>query len=143
MDEFRKKIMAGIIAKRIRCQALSIDFVTERDLQLQRVDSPSLHLGNNMNEVMVKFQSSRLSDKNIVSQFVTEIDRYLEKLASNEKLKDDFGKKAKKTYEEFKKKLPIGFVDMDLNIIDSLTTKYCGFELINKVEITDDMFIID
>ena len=143
MDDFRKKIMAGIIAKRIRYQALSIDFVTERDLQLQRVDTPSLHLGNNMNEVMVKFQSSRLSDKAIISQFVTEIDKYLEKLSSNEKLKEDFGKKAKKTYEEFKKELPIGFVDKDLNIIDSLTTKYCGFELINKSEITDDMYIIN
>ena len=143
MDDFRKKIMAGIIAKRIKCQALSIDFVTERDLQLQRIDNPSLHLGNNMNEVMVKFQSSRLSDKTVVSQFVTEIDKYLDKLSSNEKLKDDFGKKAKKTYEEFKKELPVGFVDKDLNIIDSLTSKYCGFELIDKTGIEDDMYIIN
>ena len=46
-------------------------------------------------------------------------------------------------WEEFKKELPIGFVDKDLNIIDSLTTKYCGFELINKSEITEDMYIIN
>lgn len=143
LDDFRKKIMVGIIAKRIKCQALSIDFVTERDIQLERVDNPSLHLGNNLNEVMVKFQSSRLSDKAIISQFVTEIDKYLEKLTSNEKLKDDFGKKAKKVFENFRKEIPSGFVDKDLNIIDALTTKYCGFELINKAEITDDMYIIN
>ena len=65
------------------------------------------------------------------------------KLSSNEKLKDDFGKKAKKTYEEFKKELPVGFVDKDLNIIDSLTSKYCGFELIDKTGIEDDMYIIN
>lgn len=142
LDEYREKIMVGIISNRIKLQALSVDFFTMKDL-LNKMEKPSLHLGNNINDLMVKFQSSRLTDKEIVSQFVTEIDIYIGKLVESDKLKEDFGKKAKNLFEEYKKNLPVGFVVDDLSIIDKLTTKYCGFELVNKEEITDDMFIID
>lgn len=141
-DEFRKKILAAVIAKRIVYQALSVDFITERDLQLGRIDNPSLHLGDSIDEVMRKFQSSKISDKKIITQFEKETEHYLEKLAENDKLKENFGRKAQKVYAEFNKNLPAGFIDKDLDLMDSLTKEYCGFELINKNPLNDDMFII-
>ena len=142
LDDFRKLLIVAFIAKRIDIQALSVDFVTERDLQLGRYDKPSLNLGNNLSDTMIKFQSSRIADKNAISQFTIEINRYIEKLSQNEKLKVDFEKKARKTFADLQKELTHGFVINDLKLFDEIVKEICGFDLIDKKAMSDDMYII-
>lgn len=123
-NEFRKLLIVAYIAKRLKVQPLSVDFVTERDLMQNRKDKPGLHLGNSMNEVMVRFQSSRLKDKKDIEQFKKETEHFVEKLSGNE---DKFFSEAEKTYKSMKEELPAGFIQNDLDLMNELVK-----ELTNK-----------
>lgn len=128
-NEFRKLLIVAYIAKRLKVQPLSVDFVTERDLMQNRKDKPGLHLGNSMNEVMVRFQSSRFKDKKDIEQFKKETVHFMEKLSGNE---EKFFSEAEKTYKSMKEELPAGFIQNDLDLMNELVK-----ELTNKTLFED------
>ena len=132
LNDFRKLIIVSFISKRLKIQPLSIDFVTERDLLQDRKDKPGLHLGNSMNEVMVRFQSSRIKDKNDIEQFTKEMNLLINDIKNDAETKDKFGKWAKETYENIKKELPTGFVQNDLDLMDEVVSELCNITLIEK-----------
>ena len=138
LESFRKLLIIALIAKRLKVQPLSIDFVTEKDLLQDRADKPSIHLGNNMNEVMVKFQSTRLRDKKDIDEFTKDMKHFIERVTDNEKTNEKFGKMAKDSYKEFCKELPTGFVRDDLELMDAAVSEICKFNLIEKKELGDD-----
>ena len=132
LNSFRKIILAGYIAKRLKMQPLSIDFVTEKDLNFNREDNPSLHLGNNLSEVMIKYQSTRLSDKHDIDQFIKEMNLLIKDIESDAAVREEFGKMALSTYKELTamKNLPFGFVNEDFELMDEEIHRLCGFNLI-------------
>ncbi|WP_022930864.1 tubulin-like doman-containing protein [Treponema bryantii] len=129
-NDFRKLLLVSYIAKRLIVQPLSVDFVTERDLMQERKDKPSLHLGNTMNEVMVRFQSSRLTDKKDITQFEKEVNHLIEELKSREETKTKFGNRAKEIYETIKNDLPAGFLQDDLDLMNEIVKEITGIVLI-------------
>mgnify|MGYP002854125942 CR=1 FL=1 len=130
-NEFRKLLLVAFIAKRLKVQALSIDFVTERDLMQDRKDKPSLHLGNSMNKVMVRFQSSRLADKKDIAQFEKEVGHFKEKLSGNE---DKFYAEAEKLYTAIKNELPSGFIPDDLDLMNDVVKEITNKALFDTKE---------
>lgn len=129
-NEFRKLLIVSYIAKRLNIQALSVDFVTERDLIQDRKDKPSLHLGNNLNEVMVRFQSSRIKDKNDIEQFTKETQHLIDEIKSNSETKKEFGSRAKEIFKTIQKNLPSGFVQNDLDLMNEVVKELCDVVLI-------------
>ena len=77
-----------------------------------------------MNEVMVRFQSSRLKDKKDIEQFKKETAHFMEKLSGNE---EKFFSEAEKIYKSMKEELPAGFIQNDLDLMNELVK-----ELTNK-----------
>ena len=136
-DLFRKYLLISIIAKRLKLQALSVDFLTARDLELNRKDSPSLHLGNNLNDVMIKFQSSRINDKKDIAQFSTETKLLITELNQRPDEKETFGKWAKETFQKYSSTdtLPYGLVADDFEKMNDITKEICGFNLIEPKSI--------
>jgi len=131
-NEFRKLLIVAYIAKRLKVQPLSVDFVTERDLMQNRKDKPGLHLGNSMNEVMVRFQSSRLKDKKDIEQFKKETEHFMEKLSGNE---EKFFSEAEKTYKSMKEELPAGFIQNDLDLMNELVKELTNKSLFEDKEL--------
>ena len=132
LNDFRKLLIVAYVAKRLDVQALSVDFVTERDLLQDRKDKPSLHLGNSMNEVMIRFQSSRVKDKNDIEQFTKEINHFIEKLNGNE---DKFFSEAEKLYANIKNELPSGFVQEDLDLMNEVVKQISNKPLFENKEL--------
>lgn len=131
-NDFRKLLIVAYIAKRLKAQALSVDFVTERDLAQDRKDKPSLHLGNSMNEVMARFQSSRIKDKNDIEKFQKEIKLLIDDIKSDAGTKETFGKWAQEVYDTIKNELPAGFIQDDLDLMNEIVAELCGITLIEK-----------
>ena len=129
-NDFRKLLIVSYIAKRLTVQPLSVDFVTERDLMQERKDKPSLHLGNTMNEVMVRFQSSRLTDKKDITQFEKEVGHLIDELKSREESKTKFEERAKEVYGTIKNELPAGFLQDDLDLMNEIVNEITGIVLI-------------
>lgn len=130
-NDFRKLLIVAYIAKRLHVQPLSIDFVTERDLAQDRKDKPGLHLGNSLNEVMVRFQSSRAKDKNDIEQFTKEVKHFIEKLTGNE---EKFYLEAEKIYKNIKDELPPGFVQEDLDLMNDVVKRISNKTLFENKE---------
>lgn len=130
-NDFRKLLIVAYIAKRLHVQPLSIDFVTERDLAQDRKDKPGLHLGNSLNEVMVRFQSSRAKDKNDIEQFTKEVKHFIEKLKGNE---EKFYLEAVKIYKNIKDELPPGFVQEDLDLMNDVVKQISNKTLFENKE---------
>lgn len=130
-NDFRKLLIVAYIAKRLHVQPLSIDFVTERDLAQDRKDKPGLHLGNSLNEVMVRFQSSRAKDKNDIEQFTKEVKHFIEKLTGNE---EKFYLEAEKVYKNIKDELPSGFVQEDLDLMNDVVKQISNKTLFENKE---------
>lgn len=130
-NDFRKLLIVAYIAKRLHVQPLSIDFVTERDLAQYRKDKPGLHLGNSLNEVMVRFQSSRAKDKNDIEQFTKEVKHFIEKLKGNE---EKFYLEAEKIYKNIKDELPPGFVQEDLDLMNDVVKQISNKTLFENKE---------
>ena len=131
-NDFRKLLIVAYIAKRLKVQALSVDFVTERDLAQDRKDKPGLHLGNSMNEVMIRFQSSRIKDKNDITKFQKEINLLIDDIKSNSDTKETFGAWAQDTYANIKNELPAGFTQDDLDLMNEVVFDLCKITLIEK-----------
>lgn len=138
-NEFRKLLIVAYIAKRLKVQSLSIDFVTERDLVQERKDKPSLHLGNSMNEVMVRFMSSRLSDKKAIEQFKKETELLISDIKDDSDTKKTFVSWAKDTYEKIKNDLPAGFVPDDLDLMNEVVSDLCSVTLIEEKKLRSRM----
>ena len=132
LDDFRKLLIVAYIAKRLKVQALSVDFVTERDLAQDRKDKPGLHLGNSMNEVMIRFQSSRIKDRNDIGQFQKEINLLIDDIKSDSDTRETFGSWAQDVYAEIKNALPAGFIQDDLDLMNEVVLDLCGITLIEK-----------
>ena len=132
LNDFRKLLIVSYIAKRLHVQPLSVDFVTERDLAQDRKDKPGLHLGNSMNEVMVRFQSSRLKDKKDIEQFTKETELLINDIKNDSATKETFGNWAKDVYERIKNELPSGFVQDDLDLMNEVVSELCNITLIQK-----------
>ena len=131
LDGFRKLLIVAYIAKRLHVQPLSIDFVTERDLAQDRKDKPGLHLGNSLNQVMIRFQSSRTKDKNDIEQFTKEVKHFIEKLAGYE---EKFYLEAEKVYKNIKDELPPGFVQKDLDLMNDVVKQISNKTLFENKE---------
>lgn len=131
-NEFRKLLIVAYIARRLKVQSLSVDFVTERDITQNRKDKPGLHLGNSMNEVMVRFQSSRLKDKKDIEQFKKETELLIEDIKKDSETKETFEDWAKESYAKTKNELPAGFVQDDLDLMNEVVYALCGITLIEK-----------
>ena len=113
----------------------SIDFFTEKDMGKSKEErNPSLHLGKNLNEVMVKYQSSRLSDKKAIDLFIKDMTLLLNDIESDNEVKKEFGEMARSTYKNLisMKELPFGFVNEDLDLMDEEVQRLCGFNLIER-----------
>lgn len=132
LNDFRKLLIVAYIAKRLKVQALSVDFVTERDLTQDRKDKPGLHLGNSMNEVMIRFQSSRIKDKNDITKFQKEINLLIDDIKSNSDTKETFGAWAQDAYANIKNELPAGFTQDDLDLMNEVVFDLCKITLIEK-----------
>lgn len=130
LDDFRKLLLVAYVARRLQIQALSVDFVTERDLAQDRKDKPSLHLGNSMNEVMTRFQSTRLSDKKDIEQFEKEINLLINDIKNDAETKRKFSDYAKETYNRINRELPTGFVQDDLDLLNEVVSDLCNITLI-------------
>ena len=131
-NDFRKLLIVAYIAKRLHVQPLSIDFVTERDLAQDRKDKPGLHLGNSLNEVMIRFQSSRTKDKNDIEQFTKETELLINDIKNDSNTKNTFCNWSKETYEKIKNNLPSGFVQDDLDLMNEVVSELCNITLIEK-----------
>lgn len=131
-NAFRKLLIVAYIARRLKVQPLSIDFVTDRDLAQDRKDKPGLHLGNNMNEVMVRFQSSRLADKKDVDQLKKEVELLIDEIKNDSSTQETFGKWAQDVYDKIKNDLPSGFSQDDLDLMNEVVFDLCGITLIEK-----------
>lgn len=132
LDDFRKLLIVAYIAKRLKVQALSVDFVTERDLAQDRKDKPGLHLGNSMDEVMSRFQSSRIKDKNDIAQFQKETNLLIDDIKSDSATRDTFGSWAQDVYAKIKTDLPSGFIQNDLDLMNEVVFDLCGITLAEK-----------
>lgn len=137
LNDFRKLLIVSYIANRLFVQPLSVDFVTERDLAQDRNDKPGLHLGNSLNEVMVRFQSSRLKDKNDIEKFTKEINLLINDIKNDSDTNETFGKWAKETYDKIKNELPSGFVQDDLDLMNEVVSELCNITLIEKKTISN------
>lgn len=136
LDDFRKLLIVSYIAKRLNVQPLTVDFVTERDLAQDRKDKPGLHLGNSMNEVMVRFQSSRVKDKNDIEQFTKETGRLIDEIKSNSETKKIFADRATETYNKIKNELPAGFVQDDLDLMNEIVKEIADIVLITPKKVS-------
>ena len=141
LRKFRENLIIAYIAGRLKLQQLSVDFVTERDLAQDRKDKPSLHLGNPVNgmqEIMNRYQSSRLSDQKDISQFEKDVDHLRELILGKESMKDKFKEMARTAYEEMCEELPAGFVEKDIDLMDETVNELCGLKLIKTTELSDE-----
>ena len=136
LNDFRKLLIVSYIAKRLNVQPLSVDFVTERDLAQDRKDKPGLHLGNSMNEVMVRFQSSRIKDKNDIEQYTRETERLIDEIKSNSETKKVFADRATETYNRIKNELPAGFVQDDLDLMNEIVKEIADIVLITPKKVS-------
>lgn len=136
LNDFRKLLIVSYIAKRLNVQPLTVDFVTERDLAQDRKDKPGLHLGNSMNEVMVRFQSSRVKDKNDIEQFIRETERLIDEIKSNSETKKVFADRATETYNRIKNELPAGFVQDDLDLMNEIVKEIADIVLITPKKVS-------
>lgn len=131
-NDFRKLLIIAYIANRLKVRPLSIDFVTERDLEQDRKDKPSLNLGNTLSDVMIRLQSSRLSDKKVIDQFRKEVENFKFKLSGSE---DKFFTEAEKTYNAMKVELPSGFVSDDLDLMNEIVKEISNKPLFENKEL--------
>lgn len=136
LNDFRKLLIVSYIAKRLNVQPLTVDFVTERDLAQDRKDKPGLHLGNSMNEVMVRFQSSRVKDKNDIEQFTKETERLIDEIKSNPETKKVFADRSIETYNRIKNELPAGFVQDDLDLMNEIVKDIADIVLITPKKVS-------
>ena len=125
----------------MKLQQLSVDFVTERDLAQDRKDKPSLHLGNPVNgmqEIMNRYQSSRLSDQKDISQFEKDVEHLRELILGKESMKDKFKEMARTAYEEMLEELPAGFVVKDIELMEETVNELCGLKLAKTTKPSDE-----
>ena len=83
-----------------------------------------------MNEVMVRFQSSRLTDKKDITQFEKEVGHLIDELKSREESKTKFEERAKEVYGTIKNELPAGFLQDDLDLMNEIVNEITGIVLI-------------
>lgn len=132
-NDFKKLLLVAFVARRLRIQPLSLDFRTERDLIMKREDG-ELHLGDTVDDVMQRFQSSRVSDKKIINQFTKETERLIAEIKTS--AKENFASRAKAVFESFKTELPKGFTPDTLELLDAITKELTGTTLIEETSIS-------
>ncbi len=130
---FRRTLIFAFAVGRLSVQPLSVDFVTQRDLQAQRQDKPSLHLAQNLEDVMIRFQSTRSADQEMVKQIQNEMD-FFKNAVKNDKadLKERVFLRLKKSFDEMSQKLPDGFNVNDSELLNDVSKELCGKALIEE-----------
>jgi len=114
--QIKKAVFVGLITKRLVIKPLSVDFVTEKDIMLERRDKPSLNFGANLEEFFKKQESTRIKDKLMIDQFITEMNNLIEKgIKADPNAKQKFVEMAQQCYEEYKGDLPRGLTTADLD----------------------------
>ena len=89
-----------------------------------------------MNEVMVRFQSSRVKDKNDIEQFIRETERLIDEIKSNSETKKVFADRATETYNRIKNELPAGFVQDDLDLMNEIVKEIADIVLITPKKVS-------
>ena len=133
--EFRKLLLTAFIANRLKVQALSVDFVTERDLMQGRKDKPSMHLGNNNDEIMKAFQSTRSKDKDLIQTFTAEILHFKEKAPA-----EKFYEESVKAFDKMRQELPPIFELDDLDLMNELVEEMTGKVLYDSKQSPENLW---
>ncbi len=134
MKPFKKTVMFALALGRLIIRPLSVDFVTQRDLDANRRDNPSLHLGESIEDLYRRFQSTRAEDQRAVKQVSDEMKYVKDFVTSNEEGKAKLGEKLKSSFEELNKQPPAGILAEDIDLIDEISREICGLELVKKSE---------
>lgn len=128
---FRKELVFALAVGRLSVQPLSVDFVTQRDLQAGRRDKPSLHLGRDVSEVLERFQSTRADDQAAVRQVQDELEFFRGKVRGDKAdLMARTEAKLRRSFDEFSRELPPGFSVDDLDLLSECSEELCGVPLI-------------
>ncbi len=120
LRQFRNKLVLGSALRVVVLQPLSIDFFTTEDNQFMR-ESPSLHLGDGLEDALRRSQSNRIRDVEATDQFVRELDIYIARVLQDAEQKSKTLPRLEKAYEDLKKKdrsSPLGiFAPEDADVL--------------------------
>lgn len=146
---FRKDLLLAYVARRLVIQKFSVDFITIRDIEMNRVESPSISFGNSIADAYKIFQSTKANDIATIDIFSKEVENIRQSLhddeAARQKCSDYFA-------DLYKKELPCSFCENsdnsedekrtqdrdrqeqdDKDLLAELAKELCGLELRQKV----------
>ena len=132
MKPFKKTVIFALALGRLVIRPLSVDFITKRDLDANRRENPSLHLGETIADIYKRFQSTKSEDQMAIKQICSEMQFVRDAINANPAMKPSLGEKLKASFEELNQKPPAGITPADLDIIDEISRELCDVELIQK-----------
>ena len=119
-NQFRETLMFAFGVRRLIIEDDKVSFYTQRDKQM-RLDSPSLVLGDSMDQVMNKVMSMKKIDIQMVKQITEEMDFFKGVIKDNPAVRDKAAEIIKTTFNEISNNLPKGLKVEDLDLLNKLS----------------------
>lgn len=122
--KFKKYLLMALAVRRLELDLVGVKFYTEKDVMNDR-DEPSLYLGRDFAEAAKLAESLRFDDITKVDEVEKSVAAIVESADTPER-KEKCWTMLKETYSAYMQKLPAGFTEDDLDLLDQLAIDICG-----------------
>ena len=126
---FRETLMFALGVRRLVIEDNKVSFFTQRDKQMKS-STPSLVLGNSLDQVMDRFMSTRQADIAMVKQITEEMDFFKGIMKSDKAIGDKAAEIIEATFNEVRDNLPRGMKTEDLDLLNKVSVDLCNKKLI-------------
>jgi hypothetical protein len=126
---FRETLMFALGVRRLLIEDNKVSYYTQRDKQ-NKASTPSLVLGNSLDQVMDRFMSTRQADIAMVKQITDEMDFFKGVMKSDKAVFDQASKIIEETFTKIRDNLPRGMKTEDLDLLNKVSIELCNKKLI-------------